>query len=98
MASKDYCENVSMELSGWKARISEIVEKLDRLSTGAKEKVVPEVYALHMMIEELNDRIEGLHRACDLNWAPRNFRGVDSWQRPDVLGLARTIPQSDIGG
>jgi hypothetical protein len=98
MASKDYCDNVSQELSGWKTKVFDVVSKLDKLSTGEKERVVPEVFALHMILEELSERIDGLQRACDLNWKPETHYGMDSWNRPDVIGIARTIPQSDIGG
>jgi len=99
MATKDYCDNVSLELSGWKSKVFDVVSKLDHLSTGEKERVVPEVFALHMIIEELNDRIEGLNRACDLNWEPQRYQEMDSWDRPDyIVSIAKTIPQSDIGG
>jgi hypothetical protein len=99
MATKDYCENVSVELNGWQARVFDIVSKLDRLSTGEKEKVVPEVFALHMIIEELNDRLEGLKTACDLNWQPESEEEKHRIVWPDYINtISQSMPLGFIGG
>ena len=96
--NRDYCDNVSTELSGWKEKVLEVVDKLDHMSTGEKEKVVNEVFALHMIVEELNDRIDGLRKFCDINWKPVVYGGVESWQRPNSVERSYGVPQSDIGG
>lgn len=99
MATKDYCDNVSTELYGWQTKVFDVVSKLDRLSTGEKEKVVPEVFALHMIIEELNDRLEGLARACDLNWKAESEEEKHRIVWPDYINAgAESMPQSFIGG
>ncbi len=98
MASKEYCDTMSLELSGWKDKVYDVVEKLDHMSTGEKERIVPEVFALHMIIEELSERIDGLNNACELNWKPESEEEKHVWFRPDVVETAETIPQSDIGG
>jgi hypothetical protein len=98
MEVRDYCTNVSAELAGWKAKMYDVVNKLDHVSTGAKEKVVPEVNELHMIIDELGDRIARLGRECSTNWKPE--RGQDHeviW--PKQFGETwDSISQSDIGG
>jgi hypothetical protein len=99
MATKDYCDNVSTELYGWQAKVFDVVRKLDGLSTGEKEKVVPEVFALHMIIEELNERLDGLSRACDLNWKAESEEERHMMFWPDYInGIAQSIAQSDFGG
>ncbi len=98
MEEREYCDNVTVELAGWKAKVDDVVRKLDHISTGDKEKIVPEVNELHMIVDELSDRIEGLRIACMMNWKPEEEEGHevvwprqfdDSWD---------TISQSDIGG
>jgi len=70
MDVKDYCNNLSVELSGWKAKMYDIVRKLDKLPTGQKEKFSPQIGDLHMIIEELEDRVERLQKECPTEWKP----------------------------
>jgi predicted nuclease with TOPRIM domain len=65
-----YCENVSKELKGWKAKVEDIVKKLDKMQSGDKEKVVPQVNELHALIDEIDDRIARLKRECPAEWSP----------------------------
>ena len=65
-----YCENVSKELTGWKAKVGGIVKQLDKMPSGDKEKVVPQVNELHALMDEIDDRIERLKRECPAEWSP----------------------------
>lgn len=65
-----YCDNVAQELVGWKAKVYDIVRRLDKVSSGDKEKVLPQVNDLHTLIEELDDRIARLKRECPAEWSP----------------------------
>jgi uncharacterized protein Yka (UPF0111/DUF47 family) len=69
MELKDYCSNVSAELTGWKAKVYDIVRKLDKLSSGDKAKVADQVRDLHMLIEELEERIDRLSKECPTVWS-----------------------------
>lgn len=68
-----YCDNITIELTGWRTKLNDIVERLDKLPSGDKEKVVSEVYDLHMLIEEFNDRIERLTYECPMQWEPEKM-------------------------
>ena len=57
---QNYCDSLVIELSGWKAKIYDVVRKMDKLSSGDKEKVNSQVNDLHILIEELEDRIDRL--------------------------------------
>ncbi len=98
METKEYCDNVTLELAEWKSKLDGVIGKLDKRSTGEKEGVYYDVNGLHIVADELNDRIEGMRVACMMNWAP--FKGDDhevTWPEQS----ARTwdfISQSDIGG
>lgn len=70
MKVQDYCKNVANELNGWKAQMYDVVRKLDKMPTGEKEKLVPTVNELHMIIEGINDRINSLEKACPTEWKP----------------------------
>ncbi len=97
---ESYCDNLGTELAGWKTRLAGVVEKLDRVSTGDKEKVVSEVNELHMVMEEFGDRIARLRRECAISWEPEReeLEKKAGWLRQRVEEIAETIPQSDIGG
>jgi hypothetical protein len=96
METREYCDNVTYELAGWKAKIDGIVKKVERMSTGEKEKVFYELNGLQIVADELRERIEGLRTACSLNWKP--VKGDDhevTWPEPSARG---SVAQSDFGG
>lgn len=68
-----YCDNLVTELGGWKAKVNDIVTKMDRVSSGDKEKVIDQVRDLHMFVEELENRIEGLTAECPTDWEPTDI-------------------------
>jgi len=70
MDVKDYCNNVEAELTGWKAKVNDIVARLDKVSSGDKAKVTDQVRDLHILIEELDDRINRLEKEYPLEWEP----------------------------
>ncbi len=70
MDVQDYCSGLQAELTGWKAKVYDVVRKFDKKSTGDKDKVSHEIRDLHMVIEELTDRIERLQRECPTQWEP----------------------------
>jgi len=70
MDVKDYCKNVDMELTLWKAKLYDVISKIDKLPTGKKEGMFEEVNGLHIIMSELEDRIEKLRTECPLVWKP----------------------------
>ncbi|MEW6221640.1 MAG: hypothetical protein AB1634_19200 [Thermodesulfobacteriota bacterium] len=71
MEVRDYCRNLDAELTGWKARLYDVVRQLDQRSTGDKEKVYTQINALHIVMTELEDRIDQLRVACPTEWSPQ---------------------------
>ena len=69
MDVRSYCDNVTIELIGWKAKVYDIVRRLDKMSSGDKEKVQDQVNDLHVLIEELDDRIGKLKHECPTEWS-----------------------------
>jgi hypothetical protein len=70
MEVKDYCSNVDMELTLWKAKIFDAIRKADQLGSADLEKVLPNIQDLKMVITELEDRIHQLRTECPLEWKP----------------------------
>jgi hypothetical protein len=46
---------------------------LDKVSSGDKAKVFDQVKDLHILLEELEDRIERLTRECPTEWSPNEM-------------------------
>ncbi|MDA8165095.1 MAG: hypothetical protein M0017_08700 [Desulfobacteraceae bacterium] len=70
MDVKDYCNNVQMELNNWKARLYDVMRKVDKLSTGEKQHMYENIEDVHILMTELNDRIEKLRTECPTEWSP----------------------------
>jgi hypothetical protein len=70
MDVKDYCSNVDMELTVWKARIFDVIRKADQLGSADLEKILPNIQDLKMVIADLEDRIHLLRTECPLEWKP----------------------------
>ncbi len=97
METKEYCDNVSFELAGWKSKIDDVVRKLDHVATGDKQRVVNEVNQLHIIADELDGRLNELCGSCTTTWEPRMEDHEVTWpeQSPRTWDF---ISLSDIGG
>lgn len=100
MDIQDYCSGLQSELTGWKAKVQDVAMKFDRRATGDKDKVAHEIRNLHMIIEELSDRIERLKNECPTQWEPdkielesRVAQLKTNWQE-----VWEKVSPADIGG
>jgi hypothetical protein len=66
----DYCKSVNMELTMWKARLYDVISKIEHLPTHDKQRMYEEVNGLHIIMSELEDRIERLRTECPTEWKP----------------------------
>ena len=64
MELQDACLTAHREISGFHAEISEMIRKIDKLSTGGggREEVIPEIRGLHSAVEDLDRKISELER------------------------------------
>jgi hypothetical protein len=67
----DYCNNVGIELTAWKAKLYDMIRKIDGLSSGDKEKMLGNIGDLHNIVTELEDRIGSLKTECPTEWSPQ---------------------------
>jgi hypothetical protein len=70
MQVKDYCKNLDIELTLWKAKLYDVLRKMDELPTEKKQRMYEEVNGLHIVMSELDERIDKLRTECPLAWKP----------------------------
>ncbi len=70
MEVKDYCRNVEMELTLWKSKLYDVIRKMDKASTGNKDKMYEDINGLHILLTELEDRLDSLRTSCPTEWSP----------------------------
>ena len=70
MEIKDYCKNVDKELTQWQGKFFDVINRFDHMSTGSKQRVFQDVNGLHIVIAELDDRLETLRTQCPIAWKP----------------------------
>jgi len=68
MDVKEYCNNVTTELNGWKAKMYDVKRKYEKLSGDEKGKYTDQISAMNSVIEDLDKRIEKLTRECPTSW------------------------------
>jgi len=100
MEIKDYCKGVDIELTMWKARLYDVISKMDRLPTGNKQRMYEEVNGLHMVMADLDDRIDKLRTECPTSWQPEkeDIRGRLSSLSSRYNDTAGVLFDYDFGG
>ena len=100
MDVQSYCDNATIELTSWKAKLYDVVRKMEKLSTGEREPFVPMLRDLHMIVEELSDRITQLEKECPTEWSPQKeeIEGKMSQLRDNWKDIWEKFPASAIGG
>ena len=64
MQAINCCKTMEMELTGWKAIVYDIARKMEKLPGGEKEKILPNIEDLHILIAEMDDRIDQIRENC----------------------------------
>ena len=64
MTALNCCKTMEAELTAWKANVYDIVRKMDELPGGEKEKFLPNIEDLHILIAEMDDRINQIRKNC----------------------------------
>lgn len=64
MKARNCCKTMEMELTGWKTIVNDITRKMEELPGGQKSKILPNIEDLHMLIAEMDDRIDQIRTTC----------------------------------
>ena len=70
MDVQDFCKSMETEMTAWKAKLYDVMRKVDNLGSAEKEKVLPNIEDLHMYLKEMSDRVESLKTECPSDWSP----------------------------
>lgn len=70
MDVRDYCDSLVSELTGWKAKMYDVMRRLDKVPSGEKENLLPYLNDFNIIFEELDNRISKLRRECPIEWEP----------------------------
>ena len=71
MEVKDYCRSIDVELYSWKAKMYDMVRKVDKLRGSEKEQVASKIEDLHKHISEMERIIEKLQTECPVDFGPQ---------------------------
>lgn len=90
-----YCDTLERQLSGWKAKLYDVIRIVDQLSNENKEAVYPSIQGLHTIVDEIDAEVEQLRTACPADWSP-NRQNLDA----KMTELHKTLKElsEDIGG
>ena len=66
----DYCKGLENEMTAWKAKLYDVMRKVDKLGSAEREKVLPNIEDLHILLEEMSDRVNTLKTECPSDWSP----------------------------
>ncbi|MBI5559571.1 MAG: hypothetical protein HY885_18265 [Deltaproteobacteria bacterium] len=67
MTTDTCCQNIERELSCWKGRLDEVAHKFDAVPSIDKYKLTPHIEGIHILLTELDDRINTLRKECPSN-------------------------------
>ena len=64
MLAKNCCKTMEAELTAWKANVYDIVRSMEKLPGGEREKILSNIEDLHILIAEMDDRIDDIRAKC----------------------------------
>jgi hypothetical protein len=66
----DYCKSMETEMTAWKAKLYDAMRKIDKLGSADREKMLPNIEDLHILLEEMEGRVGQLKNECPSEWSP----------------------------
>lgn len=95
-----YCDGVVTELGVWKARMYDVMRRIDKAPSADKANLVSQVNDLHIFIDEIESRVDSLRRECPADWKSHQ---VEVQTKFDQLkgrynDLSANYSPGDIGG
>ena len=64
MKARNCCKTMEAELTAWKANVYDIVRNIEKLPGGEREKILPNIEDLHILIADMDDRIDQIREDC----------------------------------
>lgn len=70
MDVKDFCSAMESEMTSWKAKMYDVMRKIDSLGTAEKEKMLMNIQDLNIYLDDMSRRVEQLRTECPSDWSP----------------------------
>lgn len=70
MDVKDFCKGIESEMTAWKAKLYDTMRKVDKLGSAEKQKMLGNIEDLHILLQEMSDRVDQLRTECPSDWSP----------------------------
>mgnify|MGYP001046613430 FL=1 len=95
MDATAYCDTLEEHLTGWKAKLYDVIRIVDRLPEKEKETVFPSIRGLHAVVDQIDDEVVQLRTACPADWSP-NRQSLDT----KIAELQQSLKRlsEDVGG
>jgi hypothetical protein len=68
MDAKEYCENMSVELSNWKDEVCDILGTVEGFPPRDKKALSPQIASLRYLVLDLTAKIDRIKETCPLDW------------------------------
>jgi len=105
MKAINCCKTMEAELTAWKANVYDIVRKMEGLPGGAKGKFLSNIEDLHILINEMDDRIDQIRENCtpetgidDIRTDREKFDKALASLRVTAAEAMRGLGAGDFGG
>ena len=91
MELQDFCMTAHTDLTGWKAKIYDVMRRMDKLPPGEKAKTRELVNDLHVVVDEISSTLTQLQRECPAEWSTekkqlqKKFKALgDTWDETQI--------------
>lgn len=64
MKARNCCKTMEMELTAWKAILYDITRKMEEMPGSEKQKILPNIEDLHILVAEMDQRIDEIRENC----------------------------------
>lgn len=105
MKARNCCNTMQAELTAWKANVYDILRNMEKRPGGDKEKILPHIEDLHILIAEMEDRIDQIRDNCtpetgmeDIRSEKENFDKSLSTLRVTAEEAMRGLGGGNFGG
>jgi len=70
MDVKDFCSAMESEMTSWKAKLYDVMRRIDKLGTAEKENMLMNIQDLNIYLDDMARRVEQLRNECPSDWSP----------------------------
>lgn len=66
----DFCQAIESETTAWKAKLYDVMRKVDKMGSAEREKMLSNIQDLHILLDDMSNRVNQLRTECPSDWSP----------------------------